>query len=99
MSNKTNQSVLVNETSSYYLKQYAALQFPGSVDNMKSFNVVVTVSTTICVDANTPEDAIKKVQKALDANDAGTAMQLGENLSCALRDGSYQVTNAGEVDE
>jgi len=54
---------------------------------MKSFNVVVTVSTTICVDANTPEDAIKKVQKALDTNDAGTAMQLGENLSCALRDG------------
>lgn len=40
---------------------------------MKSFNVVVTVSTTICVDANTPEDAIKKVQKALDANDAGIA--------------------------
>lgn len=53
----------------------------------------------ICVDANTPEDAIKKVQKALDANDAGTAMQLGENLSCALRDGGYQVTNAVEVDE
>lgn len=44
-------------------------------------------------------DAIKKVQKALDANDAGTAMQLGENLSCALRDGGYQVTNAVEVDE
>lgn len=66
---------------------------------MKSFNVVVTVSTTICVDANTPEDAIKKVQKVLDANDAGTAMQLGENLSCALRDGGYQVTNAVEVDE
>ncbi len=33
MSNKTNQSVLVNDTSSYYLKQYPALQFPGSVDN------------------------------------------------------------------
>lgn len=29
---------------------------------MKSFNVVVTVSTTICVDADTPADAIKKVQ-------------------------------------
>lgn len=66
---------------------------------MKSFNVIVTVSTTIYVDANTPEDAIKKVQKALDANDAGAAMQLGENLSCALRDGGYQVTNAVEVDE
>lgn len=58
---------------------------------MKSFNVIVTVSTTIYVDANTPE--------ALDTNDAGTAMQLGENLSCALRDGGYQVTNAVEVDE
>lgn len=45
------------------------------------------------------DHAIKKVQKALDANDAGTAMQLGENLSCALRDGGYQVTNAVEVDE
>lgn len=54
---------------------------------------------TLGVDANTPEDAIKKVQKALDANDAGTAMQLGENLSCALHDGGYQVTNAVEVDE
>lgn len=28
-----------------------------------------------------------------------TGMQLGENLSCALRDGGYQVTNAVEVDE
>lgn len=33
MTNKTNSFVLVNNTSSYYLKQYAALQFPGSVDN------------------------------------------------------------------
>lgn len=40
-----------------------------------------------------------EVQLGLDTNDAGTAMQLGENLSCALRDGGYQVTNAVEVDE
>ena len=66
---------------------------------MKSYNVIVTVFTTVCIDADIPADAIKKVQKALDANDAGTAMQLGENLSCALRDGGYQVTNAIEVDE
>lgn len=58
-----------------------------------------TTRIHIMSDANTPEDAIKKVQKALDANDAGTAMQLGENLSCALRDDGYQVTNAVEVDE
>lgn len=66
---------------------------------MKSFDVVVTVSTTIYVDADTPADAIKKVHQALDTNDAGTAMQLGENLSCALRDGGYQLTGAVEVDE
>lgn len=66
---------------------------------MKSFNVVVTVSATVCVDADTPENAINKVKQALDANDAGTAMQLGENLSCALRDGGYQVTGAVKVDE
>lgn len=66
---------------------------------MKSFNVVVTVSTTVCIDADTPADAINKVQHALDTNDTGTSIQLGENLSCALRDGGYQVTNAVEVDE
>lgn len=49
--------------------------------------------------SNKTNQSIKKVQKALDANDVGTAMQLGENLSCALRDGGYQVTNAVEVDE
>lgn len=50
---------------------------------MKSFNVVVTVSTTICVDANTPEDAIKKVQKALDAACAALAQEaIPYSLDC-----------------
>lgn len=57
---------------------------------MKSFNVVVTVSTTICVDADTPADAIKKVQKALDANDA----------SCLLCDScGYKETVDDSFDE
>lgn len=46
------------------------------------------------------EDYLNELKsRGLDDNDAGTAMQLGENLSCALRDGGYQVTNAVEVDE
>lgn len=66
---------------------------------MKSFNVIATVPPPSMLMPTPHEDTIKKVQKALDANDAGTAMQLGENLSCALRDGGYQVTNAVEVNE
>lgn len=51
MSNKTNQSVLVNDTSSYYLKQYAALQFPGSVDNFGTktpIHLGATRKTVVC---------------------------------------------------
>lgn len=32
---------------------------------MESFNVVVTVSTTVCIDAENPDDAIEKVSQAL----------------------------------
>lgn len=28
---------------------------------MESYNVVVTISTTVCIDAESPDDAIEKV--------------------------------------
>ena len=37
---------------------------------MESFNVVVTVSTTVCIDAENPDDAIEKVSQALNNGDA-----------------------------
>lgn len=47
MSNKTNQSVLVNDTSSYYLKQYAALQFPGSVLSPETTRLLSGIRDTV----------------------------------------------------
>lgn len=32
---------------------------------MNTYNVVVTVSTTVCIDAEDPDDAIEKVSQAL----------------------------------
>lgn len=88
---------LDNGNSTHFAKRNSALSRLHYSN--RSMYSLLSFQYLFGVDANTPEDAIKKVQKALDANDAGTAMQLGENLSCALRDGGYQVTNAVEVDE
>lgn len=63
MSNKTNQSVLVNDTSSYYLKQYAALQFPGSVDNFGTKTIDDKDYTTFSI-ATDPE-AVKYLKAPL----------------------------------
>lgn len=35
---------------------------------MNTYNVVISVSTTVCIDAESPDDAIEKVSQAL--NDA-----------------------------
>lgn len=37
---------------------------------MKSFNVVVSISTTVCIDAEDPDDAIEKTQQVLNNGDA-----------------------------
>lgn len=36
---------------------------------MNTYNVVVTVSTTVCIDAENPDDAIEKVSQALNNGD------------------------------
>ena len=33
---------------------------------MESFNVVVTISTTVCIDAESPDDAIEKVKSGVE---------------------------------
>lgn len=48
---------------------------------MKSFNVVVSISTTVCIDAEDPDDAIEKTQQALNNGDADMAAQIGERIS------------------
>ena len=35
---------------------------------MNTYNVVVTVSTTVCIDAENPDDAIEKVYHVFDCH-------------------------------
>lgn len=55
---------------------------------MESFNVVVTVSTTVCIDAENPDDAIEKVSQALNSS-----------IGYSMRNGHYKVTDAIPMDE
>lgn len=48
---------------------------------MESFNVVVTVSTTVCIDAENPDDAIEKVSQALNNGDANMSADVASNIS------------------
>lgn len=67
--------------------------------SVKQFNVAVTLSTTVCVDADTREDAINKVAQALNADDASTIEQLSENLPGAVHDDCYEIRDAIGEDE
>lgn len=53
---------------------------------MESFNVVVTVSTTVCIDAENPDDAIEKVSQALNNGDANMSADVASNISARVRD-------------
>lgn len=66
---------------------------------MKSFNVVVSISTTVCIDAEDSDDAIEKTQQALNNGDADMAAQIGERISYSMRNGHYEVTDAIAMDE
>lgn len=66
---------------------------------MESFNVVVTVSTTVCIDAENPDDAIEKVSQALNNGDANMSADVASNIGYSMRNGHYEVTNAIPMDE
>lgn len=66
---------------------------------MKTFNAVVSIFTTVCIDAEDPDDAIEKVQQALNNGDSGMAAQIGERISYSMRNGHYEVTDAIAMDK
>lgn len=66
---------------------------------MESFNVVVTVSTTVCIDAESPDDAIEKVSQALNNGDANMSADVASNIGYSMRNGHYKVTDAIPMDE
>lgn len=66
---------------------------------MESFNVVVTISTTVCIDAESPDDAIEKVSQALNNGDANMSADVANNIGYSIRNGHYEVTDAILMDE
>lgn len=43
---------------------------------MNTYNVVISISTTVCIDAESPDDAIEKVSQALNNGDANMSRLL-----------------------
>ena len=66
---------------------------------MNTYNVVVTVSTTVCIDAENPDDAIEKVSQALNNGDVNMSTDIASNIGYSMRNGHYEVTDAIPMDE
>lgn len=66
---------------------------------MNIYNVVVSVSTTVCIDAESPDDAIKKVSQALNNSDANMSADVASNIGYSMRNGHYEVMDAIPMDE
>ena len=66
---------------------------------MSTYNVVVTVSTTVCIDAENPDDAIEKVSQALNNGDVNMSTDIASNIGYSMRNGHYEVTDAIPMEE
>lgn len=66
---------------------------------MNTYNVVISISTTVCIDAESPDDAIEKVSQALNNGDANMSADVANNIHYSMRNGHYEVTNAIPMDE
>lgn len=51
---------------------------------MNTYNVVVTVSTTVCIDAESPDDAIEKVSQALNNGDVNMSTDIANNIGYSM---------------
>lgn len=47
---------------------------------MNTYNVVISVSTTVCIDAESADDAIEKVSQALNNDDANMSADVASNI-------------------
>lgn len=66
---------------------------------MNAYNVVISVSTTVCIDAKDGNDAIEMVNQQLFRGDADLKAQLRENLETALNECCIEATDAIPMDE
>lgn len=61
---------------------------------MNTYNVVISVTTTVCIDAKSADDAIEKVSQALNNGDANMSADVANNIGYSMRNGHYEVTDA-----
>ncbi len=66
---------------------------------MNTYEVVVSVFTTVYIDAESPDDAIEKVSQALNNDDANMCADVASNIGYSMRNGHYEVTDAIPIDE
>lgn len=66
---------------------------------MNTYNVVVSVSANIFIDAENHDEAIKKVEQALNDGDAEMTTTVEGDISSAMRHKRYKVTDAILMDE
>lgn len=59
---------------------------------MNTYNVVISVSTTVCIDAESPDDAIEKVSQALNNDDANMSADVASRIGDSMRNCHYEVT-------
>ena len=66
---------------------------------MNTYNVVISVTTTVFIDAKSADDAIEKVSQALNNGDANMSADVANNIGYSMRNGHYEVTDAIPMDE
>lgn len=66
---------------------------------MNTYNVAISVSTTVCINAESPDDAIEKVSQALNNDDANMSADVASRIGDSMRNGHYEVTDAIPMDE
>lgn len=66
---------------------------------MNTYNVVVSVSTTVCIDADDGNDAIDKVNQQLSHGDVALKAQLRKNLEIVLDECYIEATDAFPMDD
>lgn len=66
---------------------------------MNTYEVVISVYTTVCIDAESANDAIEKVSQALNNDDANMCADVASNIGYSMRNGHYEVTDAIPMDE
>lgn len=69
------------------------------IDYSRFYDEKGNESTTVCIDAENPDDAIEKVSQALNSGDANMSADVASSIGYSMRNDHYKVTDAIPMDE